>query len=228
MKKSKLYLALLTAMAVQAPYHAFAQEADNQADASVAEEQKKKEEADQEALKKAEMEVITVGGMRSSEVAAINMKKFADTISDNLSAEEVGVLPDQSIAESLERLTGVTGNQERGRSNTISVRGMGGAYTLTTLNNREIVSSFGSRSINLSLFPSAAIRRAQVYKTARADALEGGISGHVNMETFKPLEVEKNIRTFSATVNSNELYQDLSDGDKYGTKIRWYVQPTHY
>lgn len=229
MKKSKLCLALLAAMTIQAPSYAFAQEAE----VEVAKTAKEKAAEKEAALKEGEIEVITVGGMRSSEVAAINMKKFADTISDNLSAEEVGALPDQSIAESLERLTGVTGNQENGRSNTISVRGMGGAYTLTTLNDREIVSSFGSRSVNLSLFPSASIRRAQVYKTARADSLEGGIAGHINMETFKPLEVEKNIRTISATVSTNDLHDDLSsateedahlikeltDSDKYGRNL---------
>ncbi|QBY04266.1 TonB-dependent receptor [Thalassotalea sp. HSM 43] len=226
MRKSKISLALLAAMAIQAPItsYAFAEEET----APEAQTAKEKAEAKEQAIKEDEIEVITVGGMRSSEVAAINMKKFADTISDNLSAEEVGALPDQSIAESLERLTGVTGNQDNGRSNTISVRGMGGAYTLTTLNDREIVSSFGSRSVNLSLFPSASIRKAQVYKTARADALEGGISGHVNMETFKPLEVNRNIRTLSGTINTNDLHDDLTsnedhsllkeltDSDKYG------------
>jgi len=216
MKKSKLSLALLAALYVQAPSYALAEEAEVAKTELTAREKAAKIKKEQE---QATIEVITVGGMRSSEVAAINMKKFATTISDNLSAEEVGSLPSQSIAESLERLAGVTGNQEQGRSNTISVRGMGGAYTLTTLNDREIVSSFGSRSINLSLFPGAAIRRAQVYKTARADGLEGGISGQVNMETFKPLEVDRNVASFSASVNSNELLQDQTKGDKYGKRI---------
>jgi len=218
MKKSKLSLALVAALYIQAPSYAFAEEAEvkKTETTQTAREKAAALKAEQE---ESTIEVIRVGGMRSSEVAAINMKKFATTISDNLSAEEVGSLPSQSIAESLERLAGVTGNQEQGRSNTISVRGMGGAYTLTTLNDREIVSSFGSRSINLSLFPGAAIRRAQVYKTARADSLEGGISGQVNMETFKPLEVDRNVTSFSASVNSNELLQDASKGDKYGKRM---------
>ncbi|PKI16677.1 TonB-dependent receptor [Colwellia sp. 12G3] len=218
MKKSKLSLALIAALYVQAPSFAMAAEAeiDKASTELTAREKAANKLAKQQ---EATIEVITVGGMRSSEVAAINMKKFATTISDNLSSEEVGSLPSQSIAESLERLAGVTGNQDQGRSNTISVRGMGGAYTLTTLNDREIVSSFGSRSINLSLFPGAAIRRAQVYKTARADSLEGGISGQVNMETFKPLEVDRNVASFSAAVNSNELLQDMTEGDKYGKRI---------
>ncbi len=202
MKKSKLSLALLAALYVQAPSYALAEEVEVEkaevekfSTTLTANEKAAKNKAEQ---KKLVIEAITVGGMRSSEVAAINMKKFANTISDNLSAEYVGALPSASIAESLERLAGVTGNQDQGCSNTMSVRGMGGAYTLTTLNDREIVSSFGSRSINLSLFPSAAVRRAQVYKTARADGLESGISRQVNMENFKPLKVDSNVATFSA------------------------------
>lgn len=215
MKKSKISIALIAAIYTQVPVYA----AEAETAVEVKQTSKERSEANKQQLKESDIEVITVGGMRASEVSAINMKKFADTISDNLSAEEVGALPDNSIAESLERLTGVTGNQENGRSNTVSVRGMGGAYTLTTLNNREIVSSFGSRSINLSLFPSSSIRRAQVYKTARADALEGGIAGHINMETFKPLEVDRNVKTFSASVNGNELSQDLNGDDTYGKNL---------
>lgn len=211
MKRTKISLALLAALTLQAPTFAMAEE-----------ETSTKEEKEQakKLQKEAEIEVIVVGGMRASEVAAINMKRFADTISDNLSAEEIGALPDMSIAESLERLTGVAGNQDNGRSNSVHVRGMGSQYTLTTLNNREIVSSFGGRSANLSLFPSASIRKAQVYKTSRADGLEGGIAGQVNMETFKPLEVDRNIRSFSATLSGNDTYKDLNldDKDKIGKR----------
>jgi len=215
MNKSKLSLALLAALYAQYPSYTSAAETDEDTP-KTAREKAAAREREQRA---ADENVIVIGGMRSSEVAAINMKKFADTISTALSAEEIGALPEQSIAESLEKLTGVTGNQDKGRSNTVSVRGMGGAYTLTTINGREVVSSFGSRSVNLSLYPSAAIRKAQVYKTAMADSLEGGISGTVNMETFKPLSTDKNLRSFSATIDGNQLYHDLTTGDKYGKKL---------
>ena len=142
MKKSKITLALLAALYVQAPSLAFAEEAEAEANATktvketTAKEKTGKEKAAERkaALEASEIEVITIGGMRSSEVAAINMKKFASTISDNLSAEDIGSLPGPSIAESLERLAGVSGNQNNGRSDKVSVRGLGGNYTLTTLN----------------------------------------------------------------------------------------------
>ncbi|WP_019028941.1 TonB-dependent receptor [Colwellia piezophila] len=226
MKKSKISLALIAALYIQVPTQALAQEAEvnttNETKA-VAETKTAKEKAaeNEAAIKRSDIEVITIGGMRSSEIAAINMKKFAMTISDNLSAEEIGALPGPSIAESLERLTGVTGNQNEGRSDSVSVRGMGGQYTLTTLNDRQIVAPWGSRSANLSLFPGAAIRKAQVYKTSRADSIEGGIAGQINMETFKPLEVDKNIFSFNAGMNSGEQVQDLTSetNDTFLTNI---------
>ncbi|MEW6997834.1 TonB-dependent receptor [Colwelliaceae bacterium BS250] len=220
MKKSKISLALLAALYIQAPSIAFAEEAEvNNADTKKT--AKEKEVERKAALEESEMEVITVGGMRASEVAAINMKKFATTISDNLSAEEIGALPGPSIAESLERLTGVTGNQDNGRSNQVSVRGMGGDYTLTTLNGRQIVAPWSSRSANLSLFPGAAIRKAQVYKTSRADGIEGGIAGQINMETFKPLEVDSNIFSLNVGLNSSDQVQDLAtdEKDKWGKSV---------
>lgn len=215
MKKTKLSLAVLAALTMQAPGHVLAQATESQA-SEVKTAKKKGEAAQAEGME----ELTVTGGMRASEVEAIDMKRNANVVAEALAAEDIGALPDQSIAESLERLTGVTGNQDKGRSNTISVRGMGGQYTLTTLNNREIVGSFGSRSVNLSLYPSGAISRAQVYKTATSDMLEGGIGGSVNMETFKPLESDRDVRSFSVAGNSNELYQDLTSGPKYGTNIQ--------
>ena len=122
---------------------AFAEEAEANATKIVKEKTAKEKEAERKAaLEASEIEVITIGGMRSSEIAAINMKKFATSISDNLSAEAIGALPGPSIAESLERLAGVSGNQNNGRSDKVSVRGLGGEYTLTTLNGRQLVAAW--------------------------------------------------------------------------------------
>jgi len=216
MNKSKLYLALAAAMALQVPSYSFAAEADTDDKPLTA---KERAEAKKKALRESEENVIVIGGYAASEVAAVNMKQYADTISANLSAEDIGILPDQSIAESLQRLTGVAGNNQDGRSNTINVRGLGGGYTLTTLNGREIVSSFGSRSVNLSLYPGEAIRKAQVYKTSMSDSLEGGIGGVVNMETIKPLGLRNDIKTVSATINGNTNFDDVNYGDTYGKKL---------
>jgi len=214
MKKSKLYLALLAAAAIQVPTYAFAAEAESEKKLTAKEAVLAKKAAEKE------VEVIeVVSGFAASEAEAINMKKFADTISANLSADDIGILPDRSIAESLQRLTGVTGNSESGRTESVNVRGLGGGYTLTTLNGREIASSWGSRSVNLSLFPGEVIRRAQVFKTAMSDSLEGGIGGTINMETIRPLGLDKDIRSISAQVNSNSNFDDINVGDDHGKRF---------
>jgi len=206
---------MIAAMAVQVPSYTFAAEAEEDKPQTA----KEKAEARKKALQESEENVITIGGYRASEVNAINMKKFADTISANLSADDIGILPDQSIAESLQRLTGVTGNQTDGRSESVNVRGLGGDYTLTTLNGRESVSPWGSRSVNLSLFPGEVIRKAQVFKTAMSDSLEGGIGGTINMETIRPLTLKEDIKSISVNINGNTNFDNVNVGDTYGKKL---------
>ncbi|MCP4271188.1 MAG: TonB-dependent receptor plug domain-containing protein, partial [Gammaproteobacteria bacterium] len=212
MNKSKLYLALVAAMAVQVPSYTFAAETEEDKPLTA----KERAEAKKKALRESEENVIVIGGYQASEVNAINMKKFADTISANLSADDIGVLPDQSIAESLQRLTGVTGNQTDGRSESVNVRGLGGGYTLTTLNGRESVSPWGSRSVNLSLFPGEVIRKAQVFKTAMSESIEGGIGGSINMETIRPLTLKEDIKSISVNINGNSNFDNVNIGDTHG------------
>ncbi len=213
MKKTKLFFAIATVLAAQVPAYSFAAEADADKPLTA------KERAAAKEKNKDEIETIVVQGYSGSEVAAINMKKFADTISANLSAEDIGVLPDRNIAESLTRLTGVSAIVDEGRTTQINVRGLGGGYSLTTLNGREIVSSWGGRSVNLSLYPAQAIRKAQVYKTSMADSLEGGIAGTVNLETIKPLALKNDIKSITVGINGNTNFDDVKAGDNYGTRI---------
>ncbi|MCP4942929.1 MAG: TonB-dependent receptor plug domain-containing protein, partial [Planctomycetaceae bacterium] len=132
-------------------------------------------------------------------------------ILDAIAAEDIGQLPDPSIAESLMTLPGVSGNQDNGRSNTISVRGLGGGYTRSTLNGREIVSSFNLRSVNFSLYPGEVIRRGILYKTATPDLIEGGIAGTVDLHTIRPLGLKNNIRN----VNVYGLYNDSASNSAF-------------
>jgi TonB-dependent receptor len=213
MNKSKIYLALVAAVAIQMPTYSFAAEAESDKKLTAKEMVLAKKAAD-------EIEVLEiVSGYSASEAEAINMKKFAETISANLSADDLGVLPDRSIAESLSRLTGVTGNSESGRTESVNVRGLGGDYTLTTLNGREIASSWGSRSVNLSLFPGEVIRRAQVFKTSMSDSLEGGIGGAINMETIRPLGLSEDIRSISAQISSNSNFDEINIGQDKGKRL---------
>jgi len=163
------------------------------------------------------LEEVIVTGIRASERLAVDIKRNSRGVLEAIAAEDIGELPAPSIAESLMMLPGVTGNQDSGRSNTISVRGLGGIYTRTTLNGREIVSSFGTRSVNFSLYPGEVIRRGIVYKTATPDLIEGGVASTVDLQTIRPLAVKKNIRNVNAYYLYNEMggKSALVDGHGY-------------
>ena len=158
------------------------------------------------------LEEVVVTGIRSSERAAVDIKRNSNRVLEAIAAEDIGELPAPSIAESLMMLPGVTGNQDTGRSNTISVRGLGGAYTRTTLNGREIVSSFSARSVNFSLYPGEVIRRGIVYKTATPDLIEGGVASTVDLQTIRPLGLKKNLRN----VNAYYLYNEMGGKSEIG------------
>jgi hypothetical protein len=93
-------------------------------------------------------------------------KKASDSIVEVVSAEDLGKLPDASIAESLARLPGLTGQRgPDGRVNVISIRGLSPAYSGALLNGREVVSSGDGRAVEYDQFPSELIGSAVVYKT---------------------------------------------------------------
>ena len=127
--------------------------------------------ADEEA---AEVEVIEVRGFVRSLVASIDQKRFADTVTEQLSADDLGALPDVSMADALTRLPGISAVRTGGQAAEINIRGMAGDFVFSTLNGREQVSTSGSRSIEFDQYPSELIQSAAVYKSPKASLIEGG------------------------------------------------------
>jgi len=166
-----------------------------------------------------EIEEVIVTGIRASERAAIDIKRLGSGVLDAIAAEDIGALPSPSIAESLMTLPGVSGNQDNGRSNTISVRGLGGGYTRSTLNGREIVSSFNLRSVNFSLYPGEVIRQGILYKTATPEMIEGGIAGTVDLKTIRPLGLKNDIRNMNVFGIYNESASNSAFSDGIGQDI---------
>ncbi len=109
-------------------------------------------------------EEIVVTGIRASIQNSLNAKKNADSIIEAISAEDIGKLPDLSIADALARLPGVTAQRVRGRSQQISIRGLGPDFSLALLNGREVVSAGNNRGIEFDQFPSELISQGIVYK----------------------------------------------------------------
>ncbi|PCI51748.1 MAG: hypothetical protein COB49_00865 [Alphaproteobacteria bacterium] len=166
------------------------------------------------------LEEVIVRGYRASLISAIGNKRNADTQIESISAEDLGRLPDISIAEALARLPGITSQRTGGQASAINIRGLSQDLTLATLNGREQVSPSGSRVIEFEQFPSELISGVDVYKSPKASLIEGGVAGTVNMKTVRPLDSKKD---FSFNVNARASYNDRAgesiDANEYGYRF---------
>ena len=134
-------------------------------------------------------QTVTVTGIRRGIESAISVKKNSDSIVESISAEDIGKLPDSSIAESIARLPGLTAQRVNGRATEINIRGLSGDFANTLLNGREQVSTGNNRSVQFDQYPSELISRVDVYKTPTASLLGQGLSGTIDLGTVRPLSV---------------------------------------
>jgi TonB-dependent receptor len=134
------------------------------------------------------LQTVTVTGVRAAVEAAIAVKLNSDNIVEAISAEDIGKLPDTSIAESISRLPGLTSQRSDGRASDISIRGTDPQFANGLLNGREQVSTGDNRSIQYDQYPSELISRVVVYKTPDAALIGQGLSGTISLQTIRPLE----------------------------------------
>src|SRR5690606_5390447 len=148
-ERNLLSVALASAIALAAA-NAHAQTADAQEDP-------------QEAGEVAELETVVVTGIRRGIEDAISTKREATSIVEAISAEDIGKLPDVSIAESLGRLPGLAAQRVAGRAQVISVRGLSPDFATTLLNGREVVSTGDNRSVEFDQYPSELVNGGTGY-----------------------------------------------------------------
>jgi iron complex outermembrane recepter protein len=134
-----------------------------------------------------QVEEIVVTGIRRAIEASISAKANNTSIVEVISAEDIGKLPDVSIAESLARLPGVTSQRLDGRSQLISIRGLGPDFTTALLNGRELVTTGDNRGVEFDQFPSELLGSVVVYKTPDASLVGQGLAGTVDLRTIRPL-----------------------------------------
>ena len=151
-----------------------------------------------------EGDAIIVTGIRGSIQSSLDAKREATSIVEVISSEDLGLLPDLSIADSLARLPGVTAQRVRGRSQQVSIRGLGPDFSLALLNGREVVSAGNNRGIEFDQFPSELVAQGIVYKTGDAQLAAIGIAGAVDLRTVKPLDAKKRQITLSGTYTYND------------------------
>jgi iron complex outermembrane recepter protein len=151
------------------------------------------------------IEVIKVTGIRRSLQESQSLKMSSSSIVEAISAEDIGKLPDVSIAESLARLPGIAAQRLDGRANVISVRGMGPEFTTTTLNGREQATVNDNRSVEFDQYPSELLNRVVVYKTPDASLMAQGIGATVDMQTISPLTHGEQTVAIAARAEMNDL-----------------------
>ncbi|QOL26773.1 TonB-dependent receptor [Thalassotalea sp. LPB0316] len=168
--------------------------------------------------KEQEVEVITVTGIRGSLQRAQAIKMSTDNIVEVISAEDIGKLPDTSVAESLSRLPGVTGERRNGRTSGLAVRGFNENYVGTTLNGREILGMGDNRGVEFDLYPTEIINNIVVYKSSEAGLTTQGIGGTIDMQMVSPLTAEKTM-TFNASYEKNAEDAGNPDYDNKGHRL---------
>lgn len=130
---------------------------------------------------------ILVVGFRSAIERAISAKRAHTSIVEAVFAEDIGKLPDVSIAEALARLPGLTAQRTDGRSQTISIRGLGPDFSTALLNGREQVSTGDNRGVEFDQYPAELLGSVLVYKTPDSTLIGQGLAGTVDLRTIRPL-----------------------------------------
>ncbi len=176
---------------------------------------------------------IVVTGIRASLERSIQIKREAPGIVDAISAEDIGKFPDTNLAESLQRIPGVSINRTNGEGSQVTVRGFGPTYNMVTLNGRQLataaVSVVGgdqnadgaqgtSRSFDFSNLATEGVRTLEVYKTGRAAVPSGGIGATINVVSRKPLDDNKS--GLNGSIGAKAVYDtSVNDCIDCGSKV---------
>ncbi|MGC5798035.1 TonB-dependent receptor [Sphingomonas sp. NFX23] len=159
---------------------------------------------------------IVVTGIRASLNRAIDIKRNSAGVVDAISAEDIGKFPDTNLAESLQRITGVSITRANGEGSQVAVRGFSGGFNLVTLNGRQLAStsidtSTGNafavgtgRSFDFQNLASEGVATLEVYKTGRANIPTGGIGAAINVVTRRPLDARED--GLSGSIGAKALY----------------------
>lgn len=165
-------------------------------DAATAPQTEQEKAAAAEAKKKADAEnvrslgTVQVVGIRGSIATSAETKRESTSIVEAVSSEDIGKLPDVSIAESIARLPGLAAQRVNGRAQVIAIRGLAPDFAATLLNGREQVTTGDNRGVEFDQYPSELVSSVTVYKTPDAKLIGQGLSGTVNIQTVRPLSFD--------------------------------------
>ena len=164
------------------------------------------------------LDAVQVTGIRRGIENAIAVKQDATSVVEVISAEDIGKLPDVSIAESLARLPGLAAQRVAGRAQVISVRGLSPDFATTLLNGREVVSTGDNRSVEFDQYPSELVNGVTVYKTPDAALVGQGLSGTIDMQTARPLSFPDRVIAVSGRYQKSSL-GEAAGVDEFGNRF---------
>ncbi|WP_294337239.1 TonB-dependent receptor [uncultured Sphingomonas sp.] len=159
---------------------------------------------------------IVVTSARDTQRTSIEFKRNSSVIVDGIVSDEIGATPDNSVGDTLERITGVTADRFKGNANELSVRGLGPTLSFSTFNGREVSTAGPDRSVAFQQFPSELVNGVLVYKSQQADFLEGGVGGIIELRSLKPLDYGKQRIQFEVRGDFQPKDDDVYQHDGLG------------
>ncbi|NJC36097.1 TonB-dependent receptor [Xanthomonas arboricola] len=155
-----------------------------------------------------QLDTVQVTGTRSSVTKAQLVKQNAEQIVDSIVAEDIGKLPDNNVAEALQRISGIQITRNYGEGSSIAIRGL--TQVRTELNGRDIFTANDGRGLSFEDVSAELLGGVNVYKNPSADMIEGGLGGTVDLRTRLPFDYDG--RKIAGSVQYN--YYDLADDGK--------------
>lgn len=155
-----------------------------------------------------EVQQVIVSGIRAASRNALEAKEMSNSMIEVIVAEDIGKLPDVTIAESLARLPGMNSGIDRGNASQVVAEGLGPRFIAATLDGRELATPEPNRAIRFEQFPSESLVGANVYKTQSAELIEGGIATTIDLLTVRPLQFKER----QLTLKADALFAPLGNG----------------
>lgn len=153
-----------------------------------------------------DIEEVVVTGIAASLGRSIDIKRNSNLVSDSISAEDLGKFPDNNIADSLQRIPGVSIDRSGGEGRFVSIRGLGADFSAVLVNGRTPASENEDRAFSFDTLASELVRTVDVFKTSNAGLKEGGLGGTINIVTARPFDFEG----FHAAGSLKGMYEENS------------------
>ncbi len=188
-----------------------------------------------------QLEEVMVTGIRASVVQSMDTKRNAVGVVDAISSEDIGKMPDTNLAESLQRITGLSINRSDGEGSRVTARGIGAELNMVTLNGRVMPAVANSdagdsatRAFDFANLASESVFGVEVYKTGRADVATGGLGATINIKTLRPLEAgeratigvkaiqDETVRSSAGaeiTPEASGLFSWVNEDDTFGVAV---------